>query len=321
MKHHYRLFALLIACAAILRLGSNTLAEGLRPAVAGNFVGRFVSSGQGQIFFPLVAKQASFDPVILAAGDTRSGCEPGNFATVAILDRYRSTIPILHNGDFTNSGAASEFADCYSQTWGTHKAQTRPVPGNHEYLTADAAGYFDYFGTLARPQGTSYYSFDVGSWHIVALNSEIDASTGSAQVQWLEADLASHPAQCTLAYWHKPRFSSGEHGNSTFVSVLWQTLYDHHAEIVLNGHDHDYERFARQNSSGELDEAHGIQEFVIGTGGVAERPFATIRANSAVRNDNTWGILELTLHRTSYEFRFVPVSGGSFSDVGSMMCH
>jgi hypothetical protein len=281
-----------------------------------------VSSGDGQIFLPIVGRDALLgDPVILAAGDTRSGCESGSFATLAILDSYPSYVPILHNGDFTNSGAASEFTECYSQTWGKHKGQTRPVPGNHEYITAGAAGYFDYFGPLAKPQGTSYYSFDMGAWHIIALNSEIDVSSTSEQVAWLESDLAAHPALCTLAYWHEPRWSSGEHGNNTSVSALWQTLYDNQAELVLNGHDHDYERFAPQDPTGGLDQAHGIQEFVVGTGGVAEGPFGTIRANSQVRNNNTWGILELTLHPASYAFKFVPVSGGVFTDEGTMTCH
>ncbi len=297
-------------------------ADGPSPAAPTNLAGASAPFGDGQIFLPIVERDSTpGDPVILAAGDTRSGCEAGNFATLAILDRYHSNIPILHNGDFTDSGDASEYAGCYSQTWGKHKGQTRPVPGNHEYITNGAASYFDYFGSLAAPQGTSYYSFDLGAWHIVALNSEIDVSSTSVQVAWLKSDLVAHPAICTLAYWHEPRFSSGEHGNNTFVSALWQTLYDNNAEFVLNGHDHDYERFAPQNPSGVLDEARGIQEFVIGTGGVAERPFGIIRANSQVRNSNTWGVLELALHPAGYRFKFIPVSGGTFTDEGTMACH
>lgn len=274
------------------------------------------------MYLPLVGKVTPLnDPVLLAAGDTRTGCDIGSFATLAILDRYPSSIPILHLGDYTDTGAASEYAECYSQTWGKHKGQTKPVPGNHEYLTPSASGYFSYFGSLATPQGLSYYSFDIGGWHVVALNSEIDVTSTSAQVAWLRSDLLAHPALCTLAYWHKPRFSSGLHGNDTSLAALWQILYDNGADLVLNGHDHDYERFARQNQSGVLDEAKGLQEFVVGTGGVPEQLFATVRANSLVRNNDTWGILELSLHPMGYDFRFIPVSGGSFSDGGSAMCH
>ena len=201
----------------------------------------------------------------------------------------------------------------------------RPTPGNHDYTTSTAAAYYSYFGAAAGSSGKGYYSYDVGQWHVVALNSNCSAvggcNAGSAQETWLRADLAAHPNKCTLAYWHHPRFSSGYHGASTSVQPLWQALYDAGAELVLNGHDHDYERFAPQTPTGQADPARGIREFVVGTGGASERAFSATANNSEARNSSTFGVLQLTLHPSSYEWRFVPVAGQSFTDSGSAPCH
>lgn len=284
-------------------------------------------AGNSSLYLPLATKSEpasspGSDPVVLAGGDTRSGCTAGALATAAILDRFPASVPILAVGDYVDSGTTTQFADCFSQSWGRHKAQLRPVPGNHEYLTSGATPYFEYFGSLAGPAGQGYYSFDVGEWHIVALNSEINIAAGSAQEVWLKGDLIAHASDlCTLAYWHEPRFSSGEHGNNTFLSAIWQDLYDAHVEIVLNGHDHDYERFAPQNPAGALDTARGIREFVIGNGGVAERPFGAVQPNSEVRDDDTWGVLRLALKATSYDWELLPVAGSTFADSGGGACH
>ncbi len=261
------------------------------------------------------------DPVVLLTGDSRSGCDAGGTAVAKLLDTLPTSWPLLFNGDATNTGAYTEFTSCYDTTYGRHKAQIKPVPGNHEYMTSGGSGYFQYYGTQAGESGKGYYSFNVGTWHIVALNTEISHSAGSAQELWLKNDLAANPAQCTLAYWHEPLFSSGEHGNNTDMTALWTDLYNANAEIVMNGHDHDYERFAPQNPSGALDTARGIREFVTGMGGVAERAWGTIKPNSEVRNNNTWGVLKLTLHANSYDWQFLPVAGSTFSDSGSGTCH
>jgi hypothetical protein len=165
-----------------------------------------------------------------------------------------------------------------------------------------------------------YYSYNLGTWHIIALNSEVGYTASSAQVQWLRADLAANQNVCTLAYWHHPRFSSGQHGNIARSQPFWDALYEYGADVVLNGHDHTYERFAPQNPNGQADANRGIREFVVGTGGAGLYPFPTIQPNSQVRNNTTYGVLKLTLHSTSYDWQFVPIAGQTFTDSGSSNC-
>jgi hypothetical protein len=258
------------------------------------------------------------DPIALAGGDSRSGCNSGATATANLLSRYPASTLLLFNGDATDNGTLTQFTTCFDTTFGKYKAQLRPVPGNHEYNTSGASGYFSYFGTQAHSPG--YYSFNIGTWHIVALNSEIDISATSSQMAWLKSDLAANPTKCTLAYWHDPRWSSGSHGNNTFVSALWQTLYDNNVDLVMNGHDHDYERFAPQNPAGAADSARGIREFVIGTAGAPPYGFSTIRPNSEVRMTGSYGLVQFTLHPSSYDWKFIPATG-SFADSGSTACH
>ena len=188
-----------------------------------------------------------------------------------------------------------------------------------------AAGYFDYFGTAAGRRSPGYYSFNLGRWHLIALNSECaqvgGCATGSPQERWLRADLAAHPARCVLAYWHKPRFSSGMHGNNATYTAFWHALHGAGADMVLVGHDHDYERFAPQTPHGRADPARGIRQFVVGTGGKTHYGFRTIRANSQVRNSRTFGVLRLALHPSGYDWRFVPEPGKTFTDSGHGSCH
>jgi len=222
-------------------------------------------------------------------------------------------------------GALDEFMGSYDTSFGRFRAITHPVPGNHEYLTADAAGYFQYFGAAAGNPLEGYYSFDAGTWHIVALNSNCaragGCQRGSPQEQWLRADLAAHRTRCTLAFWHHPRYNSGKFGDDGDLRPIWQALVDGGAEIALAGHAHNYERFAPQNADSGLDAAHGVRQFVVGTGGANHTPIRTIRPNSEVRNDDTFGILVLTLRPTGYDWRFVPEPGGAFTDAGSDVCH
>ncbi|HKV04131.1 MAG TPA: metallophosphoesterase [Candidatus Acidoferrales bacterium] len=268
----------------------------------------------------------SGDPVLIGAGDIADCADlSGAEATAKILEATPGTV-FTAGDDAYPSGTKEQFANCYDKTWGRVKSRTRPSPGNHEFHSGGAAPYFDYFGASAGDPKTGYYSYDLGAWHIVVLNSECGqvggCRAGSAEERWLHADLASHRAACTLAYWHKPLFSSGaKHGNDPEVKPLWQDLYNAKATIVVNGHDHDYERFAPQDPDGKADGARGIREFVVGTGGKNHRPFGRAEATSEVRNADTFGVLKLTLHATGYDWQFIPEAGKSFTDSGNGTCH
>ena len=280
----------------------------------------FGGMGQAGLFpEPETALAQTGDPVFVGAGDIANCSHNNDEATAKLLDNITGTVFTLGDNAYPD-GTLAQFNDCYGPTWGRHKSRTKPVPGNHDYHTAGAAGYFDYFGAAAGGRSKGYYSYNLGAWHIIALNSEITQSAGSAQEQWLRADLAANPKTCTLAYWHKPRFSSGKHGNIPASQPLWQALYDYGADVVLNGHDHLYERFAPQNPSGQADATRGIREFVVGTGGAGLYTFPTIQPNSQVRNNTTHGVLKLTLHSTSYDWQFIPIAGKNFTDSGSANC-
>ena len=220
-------------------------------------------------------------------------------------------------------GTLAEFQESFDPTWGRFKSVMYPSVGNHEYHTPGAAGYFDYFGPAAGPRDKGYYSFDIGAWHLIALNSNCPeiggCEEGSAQEQWLRADLAGSSASCTLAYWHHPLFSSGAHGSNPRMAAIWQTLYDHGVDVVLSGHDHNYQRFAPQTADGVAD-AQGPREFVVGTGGRSLYPTGPPIANQEAQGQDTFGVLKLTLHTTSYEWQFVPETGGTFGDMGSATC-
>ena len=266
------------------------------------------------------------DAVLVGAGDITNCGRTEDESTAQLLDTIPGTVVTLGDNAYPD-GTLDQFNNCYGPTWGRHKDRTLPSPGNHDYHVAGAAGYYTYFGAAASPLDPGctsncrgYYAYDLGAWHIVALNSEIAMNAGSAQEQWLRADLAANPKTCTLAYWHKPRFSSGQHGNNSGSQALWQALYDYGADVVLNGHDHTYERFAPQSPIGQAEPSRGIREFVVGTGGASLYSFPTIQPNSEVRNNTTWGVLKLTLHLDSYDWEFVPIAGQTFADVGSGSC-
>jgi hypothetical protein len=277
------------------------------------------------------------DPVFVGAGDIASCASTGDEATAKLLDdivaKAPSTTTVFTAGDDAyESGTATEFTNCYNPTWGRHQAITRPTVGNHEYYsTANASGYFGYFGSIlsaAGDTGQGYYSYDLGSWHMIALNSNcsfVACAAGSAQEQWLKADLAAHSNACTLAYWHHPRFSSKlSSGGNSSMKPFWDALYaaPNKAEVVLNGHVHNYERFAPQTPSGVADPAQGIREYVVGTGGKSLNTFTNKGvANSQVRYASAYGVLKLTLHPSSYDWQFVTAPGGTVADSGSGSCH
>ncbi|MFF4573950.1 DNRLRE domain-containing protein [Streptomyces sp. NPDC001410] len=269
---------------------------------------------------PTTTPPPSGDPVLVGAGDiANSGT--GDTATANLLDNIPGTVFTAGDNAY-DSGTATEFATYYDPTWGRHKARTRPAPGNHDYNTPGATGYYDYFGANAGPSGRGYYSYDLGDWHVVSLNSEVNMAVGSPQEQWLRSDLAASTKPCTIAYWHKPRFTSGaNHAPDTSTGPLVQALYDNNADVIVAGHNHQYERFAPMNPSGQLDTTRGIRHFVAGMGGASHYGFGTIMPNSEARNSDSFGVLKFTLHAGSYDWQFVPEAGKTYSDSGTTSCH
>jgi hypothetical protein len=258
---------------------------------------------------------AAASVTVIAAGDIAS-CSSAyrDEATAKLVSGISGTVLTLGDNAYPD-GTTANFR-CYNASWGAFKSRTRPSPGNHEYHTSGAAPYYSYFGSRAGPSGKGYYSFNLGSWHIVSLNSE---KLTSAQESWLKSDLAANPRKCTLAFWHKPLFTSGRHAPYTAMRPLFKILYDRGADIVLSGHNHSYERFAPQTPYGNLNSSKGIVQFVVGTGGSAITGFPDIEPNSKRRYQGH-GVLKLTLNATSYSYSFVALSGSS-KDSGSGICH
>lgn len=268
----------------------------------------------------------SGDPVLGAAGDI--ACAPGGAVTTAACQQS-ATAALLAGNDVTvvqtlgdeqyESGASAEFTGGYDRSWGPLKYKTDPTPGNHEYVTPSAAGYFGYHQAAAGDPAKGYYSYSLGTWHIVVLNGEIANGSGSIQELWFRNDLATHFSVCTLAVWHEPYFSST--AGTVGRQALFQDAYNGGVDVVLNGHQHNYERFAPQNASGVADPAKGVRQFVIGTGGKSLWGFNTVLPTSEVRNGTTFGVLKVTLHAGSYDWRFVPIAGSTFTDSGTGRCH
>jgi hypothetical protein len=266
------------------------------------------------------------EPAVLVGAGDIANCEvtggSGAMATGRLLDQIPGTVFTVGDHAYP-SGAAKQFQDCYDPRWGRLKPRTRPAPGNHDYLTDKGKPYYDYFGENAGPERRGYYSYSLGTWHIVSLNSFIAADRKSPQIEWLREDLAAHQSECTLAYWHIPVFSSGPHGSetqtTTHMQEAWRVLYEHHAAVVINGHDHDYERFAPQNPDGKAD-PKGIREFVVGTGGGGLYEFRKIRPNSEARSNRSYGVLKLTLGAADYRWEFITAAGEPFQDGGTASC-
>ncbi len=266
-------------------------------------------------------------PAVLAgAGDISICGQEGDDQTAALL---KTAMPdaVFTAGDNTNgSGTFEEYITCFDASWGYFRHMIRPAPGNHDYYTEkNAQSYFQYFGEAAGEPGKGYYSWDLGDWHLIALNSNclnIDGcGPDSPQVQWLREDLQANRDRCVLAYWHHPRWTSGLAGNSFWLQAFWDALYEYGAEIVVSGHDHNYERFAPAGPAGQPDPERGIRQFVVGTGGASQRGFAEPLPFSEVRNSGDFGILLFRLYPDRYEWEFIPVEGGDFRDSGSGQCH
>ena len=262
--------------------------------------------------------------VLVGAGDIADCSSSGDESTADLLDTIDGTVFTLGDNVYED-GTLDEFRRCYAPTWGRHLGRTMPAAGNHDYNTAGGTGYFRYFGAAAGDPQRGYYAYDRGSWRIYVLNSNCAAiggcDEGSAQERWLRGDLAATPHECVIAMWHHPLFSSGEHGNDAITQDLWRALYQAGAELILTGHDHDYERFGPQTPAGRADADRGIVQIVAGTGGRSHYDFRTIRDNSLVRDSSTFGVLRLELADGGWTFEFIPVPGGTFTDRGSGSCH
>jgi hypothetical protein len=304
-------------------IGSSSASPGSLPSASasGSSVARSPSAaGSGE-----PASQPP-DVVLTGAGDIASCGLRGDTETSDLLVNQPGTIFTAGDNAYEN-GSTANYASCYAPTWGRVLDRTTlPAVGNHDWNTPGAAGYLAYFGSAAAPNGTTWYSTDLGAWHVIVLDSNCakvgGCVAGSPQGRWLAADLAAHAdTRCTLAIWHHPRFSSGEHGNDADVGPFWEQLVAAHADLVINGHDHDYERFAPQNAAGKEDRKTGLREIVVGTGGASLRTFPNVAANSEIRLAGEWGVIRLTLHVANYDWEFLPATKGAITDYGSALCH
>lgn len=267
---------------------------------------------------------------IYAAGDIadcryRYPADAGAAQTAALiareLDKDDKAIVVTLGDNTYPIGAPAEFSGCYEPTWGRFKSRTYPAAGNHDYYTKEGAGYYAYFGERAKPGQHGYYSFQIGKWQVIALNSALHGNEFAMQLDWLKSELSQHTGPCTLAYWHHPVFSSGGHGNNDFMLPVWKLLAASGADVALAAHDHDYERFAPQDGNGRRDEIRGVRQFVVGTGGADLTPVRFGKPNSEVKNNSTHGVLKLTLKEGGYEWEFMPATPGGFTDRGAARCH
>jgi hypothetical protein len=267
----------------------------------------------------------SGDPVLVGAGDISSCGLDGDEQTAKLIDGIAGTVFTAGDNAY-DIGSAKEFRNCYDPTWGRFKDRTRPAAGNHDWGSPNAQGYRDYFGAAAvNDDGDTWYSYDLGTWHVIILDANCanvgGCTADSKQGTWLADDLAAHSAFCTMAIWHQPRFSSGdEHGNDPSVAPFWDALHAAGADVVVNGHDHDYERFAPQDPKARVDRQNGIREFVVGTGGAALRGFGKPKANSELRLSLGPGVIKFTLHPRSYDWQWIPAAS-QVTDSGSAPCH
>ena len=269
---------------------------------------------------------------VYAAGDIadcrhRTPDSSGAAATAWLVEAGLAADPgamALTLGDHTYPvGLPAEFSHCYHPTWGRFRERTLPVPGNHEYYTPGAPGYYAYFGARAAQEHGGHYSVQLGKWRIIALNTTLSGAASMRQLAWLEQELARHPARCALALMHHPRYSSGGHGANPAMAPLWQALAAGGVELVLSAHDHDYERFAPQDAAGRRDDARGMRQFVVGTGGAMLTPLRPAAANSEVKDNSVHGVLRLDLFDSGYTWEFLAADSDAsppFNDRGAGAC-
>jgi acid phosphatase type 7 len=270
---------------------------------------------------PVVPPVVVASAVLVGAGDIGDCTQTAVTETAKLIDSITGVVFTLGDNVYM-SGTMALYTGCYGPNWGRQLSRTKPAIGNHDYDGSSLAAYLTYFaGTgAAGPDGEGYYSYDAGSWHVLVLNSQIPIGAGSTQLLWAQSDLAASKAQCTLAYWHHPLFSSAQNGPQSFVKDLWRVLYQAGVDVVLNGHDHAYERFDTQDPDGKLDRARGIRQFTVGTGGATLYGFGSPTTNSQIHS-STHGVLKLNLEGNFYLWQFIPIAGQTFSDSGSGTCH
>ena len=258
--------------------------------------------------------------ILVGAGDIANcSITGGHHETADVLDDIPGTIFTVGDHAYP-SGSKKSFEECYGPSWGRHKDRTRPSPGNHDTRTRNGMPYYEYFGENAGPRGRGYYSYNLGAWHIISLSSEAAANRRSKQYKWLKKDLEENQTTCMFAYWHIPAFSSGAHGNHRKMLDIWQLLYESGVEVVVNGHDHLYERFAPQDHKGKADPERGIREFIVGTGGAGIHHFKKVADNSEVRHLKSYGVIKFSLYPDRYDWEFVSAKGQAFEDRGSAQC-
>jgi hypothetical protein len=282
---------------------------------------RSSAASQGVDTPPRRISTSTGDPVLVGAGDIASCTSSNDEATARLLDAIPGTVFTTGDNAYITTRKTRNPFPCYNASWGRHKSRTRPTPGNHEYDGEYLDDYFDYFGSAAGERDKGYYSYNLGNWHIVALNTMIDAGPSSAQGRWLTGDLARNQRLCTLAYFHHPRFSSGPSPANRKSVQLWDILSSAGADVVVSGHDHIYERFVPMTADSRRDDRTGMRQFIVGTGGFSHYKLRRAASGSEVRNNNTFGVLKLTLRERGYEWQFVPVRGSRFTDRGSGACH
>src|SRR6266550_4010765 len=307
-SHRFTHFAALLALAAIVPLttcSKETVGLSTLPPI-----------GDG-----VNAAATSSDEVLVGAGDIARCDRTDDDRTAAILDTIPGTVFTLGDNVLGSSTLVPDFNNCYNPSWGRHKARTRPANDHLEYWIAGASTYFDYFGDAAGARGKGYYSYELGGWHIVVLNTGVSTAAGSPQELWLKADLAASTKRCTLAYWHMPRFSSTGTAVRDAVKPFWDDLYAAGAELVLNAHYDVYERFAPQTPAGVLDLQNGIREFIVGTGGMGTGSVNAVQPNSEMRNPAVYGVLKFILSADGYTWKFIPAAPSTFTDTGSGPCH
>jgi Big-like domain-containing protein/invasin-like protein len=311
--HHRLLRQAAVLTLAITFVACNDTDNLTRPSV------------QGLYTTPTGLVTANPPQIFIGAGDISSCSNNGDEMTAQIIDTIPGTVYNLGDDAYDN-GTTSEFNNCYNPTWGRFKSRTKPSAGNHEYNTSGATGYYAYFGAAAGDPSKGYYSYNLGAWHIIVLNSNISRSTGSAQDTWLKNDLDTHPGQCTVAYWHHPLYSSTGGSGSGGVSIssmkpFWDRLYAAHADLVLNGHRHFYERLKPMKPDGSYDPTNGITEIIAGSGGIGGGSVTDLFPTHVTGNGDTRGVLKLYLYDDSFAWRFIPIAGKTYTDTGSTACH
>jgi len=318
------------ARAAVVAVAGMLLVSSCSRDGAGSPSGGWVASGSVRPSGPpatvtlVAAGDIACDPAMkdYTGVGTPRACQQR--ATADLVGALHPDVVAPLGDDQYDDGTLAAFRASYDPTWGRFKAISRPAPGNHEYPTAGAAGYFAYFGAAAGTPGQGWYSYDLGAWHVVVLNAncgnEIRCDHASPQLSWLRADLRAHRGGCLLAYWHQPRWEHGEYQGDKKVAPFVEALFTAEVDLVLNGHDHNYERYQPRDPDGTVDPAHGLREIVVGTGGRSHYPVVK-DPEAAVVDDTSFGVLKVTLRPTSYDWQFVPVPGDPFTDSGSATCH